>query len=139
MSKVKNYYWDQAEDYIDSLVSKITSNNMTVEEAVAEAKTTDQPALAVSLRGSRQDPSVKIKMRFSSSFSFKIIRRFAFQGMSLKKHLICEVDYLPLFLMHALVISNPWQLYPLFTASGSFGAFPGKRDQGFVIVVFRAE
>tara|TARA_B110000211_G_scaffold36815_1_gene37060 strand:+ start:719 stop:913 length:195 start_codon:yes stop_codon:yes gene_type:complete len=41
MSKVKNYYWDQAEDYIDSLVSKITSNNMTVEEAVAEAKTTD--------------------------------------------------------------------------------------------------
>ena len=41
MSKVKNYYWDEAEKYIDQLITKIKNDELTVESAVAEAQQTD--------------------------------------------------------------------------------------------------
>ena len=41
MSKVKNYYWDEAEKYLDQLISKIKNDELTVESAVAEAQKTD--------------------------------------------------------------------------------------------------
>jgi len=41
MSKVKNYYWDEAEKYIDQLITKIKNDELTVESAVAEAQKTD--------------------------------------------------------------------------------------------------
>ena len=41
MSKVKNYYWDEAEMYIDQLITKIKNDELTVESAVAEAQKTD--------------------------------------------------------------------------------------------------
>ena len=41
MSKVKNYYWDEAEKYIDQLITKIKNNELTVESAVAEAQKTN--------------------------------------------------------------------------------------------------
>ena len=41
MSKVKNYYWDEAEKYIDQLITKIKNDELTVESAVTEAQKTD--------------------------------------------------------------------------------------------------
>ena len=41
MSKVKNYYWDEAEKYIDQLITKIKNDELTVESAVAEGQKTD--------------------------------------------------------------------------------------------------
>ena len=39
MSKVKNYYWDEAEKYVDSLINQIKNKTMTIADAIAEAKT----------------------------------------------------------------------------------------------------
>ena len=36
MSKVKNYYWDEAEKYIDQLISKIKDGTLTIADAVKE-------------------------------------------------------------------------------------------------------
>jgi len=36
MSKVKNYYWDEAEKYLDQLISKVKDGTLTIAEAVKE-------------------------------------------------------------------------------------------------------
>ena len=38
MSKVKNYYWDEAEKFVDGVVAKIKSNMITLEQGVEEIK-----------------------------------------------------------------------------------------------------
>ena len=38
MSKVKNYYWDEAEKFVDGVVAKIKSNMITLEQGSKEIK-----------------------------------------------------------------------------------------------------
>jgi hypothetical protein len=38
MSKVKNYYWDEAEKFVDGVVAKIKSNMITLEQGAKEIK-----------------------------------------------------------------------------------------------------
>ena len=38
MSKVKNYYWDEAENYLDQLITKIKDGTFTIADAMKEAK-----------------------------------------------------------------------------------------------------
>jgi len=36
MSKVKNYYWNEAEKYLDQLISKVKDGTLTIADAVKE-------------------------------------------------------------------------------------------------------
>jgi len=38
MSKVKNWLWDEAENFVDQVVAKIKSNVITLEQGVEEIK-----------------------------------------------------------------------------------------------------
>jgi len=38
MSKVKNWLWDEAENFVDQVVAKIKSNMITLEQGVEEIK-----------------------------------------------------------------------------------------------------
>ena len=38
MGKVKNMAWDEAENYLDKLIKQIKNKTMTIEQAIADAK-----------------------------------------------------------------------------------------------------
>ena len=38
MSKVKNWLWDEAENFVDQVVAKIKSNVITLEQGIEEIK-----------------------------------------------------------------------------------------------------
>ena len=38
MGKVKNMAWDEAENYLDKLIKQIKNKTMTIEQAIAHAK-----------------------------------------------------------------------------------------------------
>ena len=38
MGKVKNMAWDEAETYLDNLITKIKNKTMTIAEAITDAK-----------------------------------------------------------------------------------------------------